>query len=57
MLERANLPDLPETKAMILQSDGRALKAQPHAHWIEKSVETGTVVADRQVIPIVVEEK
>ena len=57
MLERANLPDLPETKALIFENDGRALKAQPHAHWIETSAETGTVVADRQTVPIVVEEK
>ena len=56
-LEKAELPDLPETKAIILQDEGRTLKAQPRARWIEKTVETGTVIADRQIVPIVVEEK
>ncbi len=57
VLEKAELPDLPETKAIILQNDGRAMKALPHPRWIEKTVETGTVIADKEVVPIVVEEK
>ncbi|MBN1359447.1 MAG: hypothetical protein JW993_02595 [Sedimentisphaerales bacterium] len=57
MLEKAQLPSLPETKAVIFQNDGRALKAQPHPRWIEKTVETGTVIADKEIVPIVVEEK
>jgi hypothetical protein len=57
MLEKAQLPDLPETKAVILQNDGRALKVQPHPRWIEKTVETGTIIADKEIVPIVVEEK
>ncbi len=56
-LEKAQLPDLPGTKAVILQNEGRALKAQPHARWIEKTVETGTVIADKEIVPIVVEQK
>ena len=56
-LEKAALPDLPGTKAVILQNDGRALKVQPHPRWIEKTVETGTVIADKEIVPIVVEPK
>jgi hypothetical protein len=56
-LEKAQLPDLPETKAVILQNEGRALKVLPHPRWIEKTVETGTVIADKEIVPIVVEEK
>jgi hypothetical protein len=54
-LARQELPDLPATKAMVLQNDKRATKGLPYAHWIEKTVETGTVISDRQVIPITVE--
>jgi hypothetical protein len=56
-LERAELPDLPETKAIILQNDGRAIKALPYPRWIEKTVETGTVIADKEIVPIVVEKR
>ncbi len=55
-LERQELPDLPPTKAMVLQNDKRATKALPYAHWVEKAIDTGTVVGDREVIPITVED-
>jgi hypothetical protein len=55
-LERQELPDLPATKAMVLQNDKRAMKALPYAHWVEKTIDTGTVVGDREVIPITVED-
>lgn len=53
-MERAELPGLPATKALILQSDKRALPIQPYPRWIEKTVETGTVIADREAVPITV---
>ncbi len=55
-LDKAELPDLPGTKSVVLQSDKRALRVQPYPHWIEKSIDTGTVIGDRQIVPIVVEE-
>ncbi len=55
-LEKAELPNLPGTKAVILQSNKRALRVQPYPHWIEKAVETGTVIAGKDIVPIVVEE-
>ncbi len=55
-LERAELPDLPATKAMVLQNDKRTLKTQLYPHWLEKSVGTGTVVADKKVMRITVEK-
>ena len=55
-LEKSELPDLPATKAMILQNDKRTLRIQPYQHWIEKSIQTGTVVAGRKVIRITVEQ-
>ena len=56
MLAKAELPDLPGTKAVILQSSKRALRVQPHPHWIEQTVETGTVIIDKALVPIVVEK-
>jgi len=55
-LEQAELPDLPETKALVLQNAKRALKIQPYQHWIERSLETGTVVIDKKVMKITVEK-
>lgn len=54
-LESSELPDLPPTRTLILQSPQRALKAQPYPHWIEKTVETGTVIADKETLNIIVE--
>jgi len=55
-LFKAELPDLPGTKAVILQSNKRPLRVQPYPHWIEKAVETGTVIGDKVIVPIVVKE-
>ncbi len=55
-LDRAELPNLPETKSVVLQSDKRPMSVQPYPHWIERTVETGTVIRDREIVPIVVEE-
>jgi hypothetical protein len=55
-LEKAELPDLPATKTLILQSATRPMMAQPYPHWIEKTVETGTVVIDKKTMRLTVEE-
>jgi len=55
-LEKAELPDLPATKALILQDAKRTLRTQPYPHWLEKSLETGTVVIDKKNIRITVEK-
>jgi len=55
-LERAELPNLPGTRALILQSDKRAVAVQPYPRWIEKIVETGTVIADKEMVPITVQK-
>jgi len=54
-LDRAELPDLPVTKSLVLQSNKRDVRVQPYPHWIEKTVETGTVIADKVIVPVVVE--
>jgi len=55
-LEKAELPDLPATKTLILQSAARPMMAQPYPHWIEKTVETGTVIIDKKTMRLTVEE-
>ena len=55
-VERAELPDLPATKTLVLQNGKRALRTQPYPHWLEKSMSTGTVVADKKVMRLMVEK-
>ncbi len=55
-LEQAELPDLPATKALILQNAKRTLQIRPYQHWIEKSLKTGTVIIDKKVLKITVEK-
>jgi hypothetical protein len=55
-VERAELPDLPGTKALILDDSKRALTIQPYPHWLEKSFDTGTVIGNTKTIEITVEK-
>jgi len=55
-VEKAELPYLPATKALILQDTKRALRIQPYSHWLEKTLRTGTVVIDKKVMHIRVEK-
>lgn len=55
-VERAELPDLPATKTLLLQNTKRALRTQPYPHWLEKSMSTGTIVADKKTMRITVEK-
>lgn len=55
-LDKAELPNLPRTKALVLQSDRRSVASMPYSHWVEKTVETGTVVADKEIAAITVEK-
>jgi len=55
-IERAELPELPATRAVVLQNPGRTLNIRPFQGWLEQSFDTGTVVIDRKVISITVEE-
>jgi len=55
-VEKAELPDLPPTKALVLQDPKRILTAQSYPHWLEESLKTGTVVTDRETARIKVEK-
>jgi hypothetical protein len=56
IVEDAELPDLPATRTLVLQDPKRALRVLPYSHWIERSLETGTVVIDKSVLRITVEK-
>ena len=55
-VSRAELPDLPATKALVLQDAKRALKALPYVQWLEKTFDTGTITRGREVLHIIVED-
>lgn len=55
-LEKAELPDLPVSKTVILQDKTRGLNIRPYQHWIEKMLYTGAVVTNQRVIKITVKE-
>jgi hypothetical protein len=54
-VERAELPDLPATKSLILSDASRTLKIQPYQQWLEKSIQTHTVVIDDKIMKITVQ--
>lgn len=54
-LARAELPDLPATKALVLGNIKRTPVSQPYQQWLEISVETGTIIVDKKVMRIEVE--
>jgi len=56
ILEKAELPDLPATKMLVLQSAKRPIATQPYPHWLEKTVDTGTVVLNKRTMRITVEK-
>ncbi len=56
-LEQAELPDLPGTMALVLQSPKRALRIQPYQRWIERSLKTNSVIINRKAMKITVEEQ
>jgi len=56
IINKAELPDLPATKMLVLQSLARPVSIQLHPHWIEKTLDTGTVVINKRTIQITVEK-
>jgi len=56
IIEKAELPDLPATKALLMQDTKRVLRVRPYSHWIERNLETGTIVIDKKVLQITVEK-
>jgi len=55
-LEKAELPDLPATRVLVLQDSKRALRMLPYSHWLERTLDPGTVVIDKKVLRVTVEK-
>lgn len=55
-IQRAELPDLPLTKTLVLSDPKRTLDIQTYKHWLEKSVQTDTLIMDEKEIEFVVKE-
>jgi len=55
-LENAELPDLPATRALVLQDAKRTMRILPHSHWIEQSQDIERIVIDKDVLSITVEK-
>jgi hypothetical protein len=55
-LEQAELPELPATKAMVLGDARRANTMQTFPGWIEKSVRTSTIITDKKIMNVTVEQ-
>jgi hypothetical protein len=56
VLEKAELSDLPATKAVVLYDAKRSLTVQPRQNWIESSLKTGLLTIDRKNVQITVED-
>jgi len=56
IIEKAELPDLPATKVLLLQDTKRVLRIRPYSHWLERNLQTGTIVIDKRVLQITVEK-
>ncbi|MBN2593984.1 MAG: hypothetical protein JXA81_10790 [Sedimentisphaerales bacterium] len=55
-IETSELPDLPATRALLMQDAKRALRIRPYSHWLEKNLKTNAVVIDKKVLQITVEK-
>ena len=55
-IEKAELPDLPATKVLVLTDAKRTLKIQPYFQKVEKDLDTGTIIIDSKTLQITVEK-
>ncbi len=55
-VEKAELPDLPGTRALLMRDAKRTLRVLPHSHWIERSFDVGSVIIDKKAFSITVEK-
>jgi hypothetical protein len=56
IIEKAELPDLPATKALLMQDTKRALSVRPYMHWLERDMQIDSVIIDKKTLQITVEK-
>jgi hypothetical protein len=54
-LENAELPKLPASKAMLLNSNKRSMPTMPTAKWLEEQIPVDSIIIDSRTIDITVE--
>jgi hypothetical protein len=55
-IETAELPQLPLSKTLLLNSEKRSTATKPAAQWLEKTIPVDTIVIDSRSLDITVEE-
>jgi hypothetical protein len=56
-IETAQLPQLPLSKTLLLNSEKRSTLTKPAAQWLEETIPVDTIVLDSRSLDITVEEK
>jgi hypothetical protein len=56
-IQRVELPDLPQTKTLLMRDAKRTITTMPYKRWIEQDVYTGQIVSGVKTVKITVEKK
>jgi hypothetical protein len=56
-IQRVELPDLPQTKTLLMRDAKRTITTMPYQRWIEQVVYTGQIVSGVKTVKITVEKK
>jgi hypothetical protein len=56
VIQRSELSDLPQTKAMLLSDTKRTITSFPLQHWLETNIYTGDIVIGQKSLEITVEK-
>ena len=54
VLEKAELPNLPGTKTLVMADSKRTLQMNPYPHWIDNSKQLNNVVMGKKVLEITI---
>lgn len=54
VIQRAELADLPQTKAMLLGDAKRTTTSLPFQHWLEKDIYTGDIILGKKTLKLTV---
>jgi hypothetical protein len=56
-IQRVELPDLPQTKTLLMRDAKRTITTMPYQRWIEQDVYTGQIISGVKTVKITVEKK
>ncbi|MHC5059914.1 MAG: hypothetical protein ACYTFK_02360 [Planctomycetota bacterium] len=56
VIQRAELSDLPQTKALLLGDAKRTTMSLPMHHWLQKDIYTGNIIVGKKTLKIKVEK-